>query len=90
MLQYYGIFSADTLLQALAATAPNSQERFEARRDLPGMATRLRQVGGLAAADGRLHLPCTLPWPHIVLTKSNVLTALCSAASSEWLGMKRQ
>lgn len=30
--------------QALAATAPNSQERFEARRVLPGMATRLRQV----------------------------------------------
>ncbi len=32
------------LLQALAATAPNSQERFEARRVLPGMASRLRQV----------------------------------------------
>lgn len=30
--------------QALAATAPNSQERFEARRVLPGMATCLRQV----------------------------------------------
>ncbi len=32
------------LLQALAATAPNSQDRFEARRVLPGMASRLRQV----------------------------------------------
>ncbi|DBA92689.1 TPA: hypothetical protein ACH3X1_002900 [Trebouxia sp. C0004] len=30
-------------LKALAATAPNSQERFEARRVLPGMASRLRQ-----------------------------------------------
>lgn len=31
-------------MQALAATAPNSQERFEARRMLPGMATQLRKV----------------------------------------------
>lgn len=31
-------------VQALAATPANSQERFEARRVLPGMATCLRQV----------------------------------------------
>ena len=28
----------------LAATAPNSSERFQARRDLPALAKRLREV----------------------------------------------
>lgn len=41
-------------LKALAATAPNSQERFEARRVLPGMATRLRQVSSAAPVAAAL------------------------------------
>jgi len=32
-------------LRELAATAPNSDERFRARRILPGMAKRLRELG---------------------------------------------
>lgn len=41
-------------LKALAATAPNSQERFEARRVLPGMASRLRQVSSAAPVAAAL------------------------------------
>ncbi|KAL3148553.1 hypothetical protein ABBQ38_013987 [Trebouxia sp. C0009 RCD-2024] len=41
-------------LKALAATAPNSHERFEARRVLPGMATRLRQVSSAAPVAAAL------------------------------------
>ncbi|KAL3137247.1 hypothetical protein ABBQ32_006794 [Trebouxia sp. C0010 RCD-2024] len=41
-------------LKALAATAANSRERFEARRVLPGMATRLRQVSSAAPVAAAL------------------------------------
>lgn len=41
-------------LKALAVTSPNSQERFEARRILPGMATQLRKVSSAAPVAAAL------------------------------------
>lgn len=41
-------------LKDLAVTAPNSHERFEARRVLPGMATQLRKVSSAAPVAAAL------------------------------------
>jgi hypothetical protein len=44
--------------QDLAATSADSRERFEARRLLPGMAKRLREVR--RTQHFRIHDPCTV------------------------------
>lgn len=50
-------------VQALAATAPDSEERFRARRQLPGMAKRLREVRPDCVTGHTCARGC---WPHVL------------------------
>ena len=66
-------------MQALAATSENSQERFEARRILPGMATQLRKVCSQSQTYAILHIDiavaksCLYVLQHLVNLRCVVL-----------------